>query len=72
MNSLMMALQTIALLCGSTVQTSSTGAVSMSARNDAKTCQTQMLKCVQTKVAQQSGLNKNYEDALAQCVQEIR
>ncbi len=72
MNSLMLAIQTIALLCGPRVQTSSTGAISNSARNDTKACQVQMVKCVQSKVASQTGMGKDYEQPLAQCMQEIQ
>ena len=70
MNSLMMALQTIALLCGPRVQTTSNG-VSSGARVDAKECQVQLIRCVQVKVDAQT-VAKDYEKPLAQCVQEVK
>ena len=65
MNSLMLAIQTIALLCGPRLQ------VNVS-RTDVKECQVQLLRCVQTKVQGQTAMNKDYEQPLAQCLQEVK
>jgi hypothetical protein len=68
MNSLMMAIQTIALLCGPQNQT---GQYSSTVKEDSRKCQIQLLRCVQTKVQGQTSL-KDYEQPLAQCLQEVK
>ena len=64
MNSLMMAIQTIALLCGPR------SAEHLSS-DRVKQCQAQMVKCVQTET-QSQGQNKDYERALAECMQRVK
>lgn len=61
MNSLLLALQAIAILCGPRVQLGSTD----QQRQVVKQCQVEMLKCVQSKQG-------SIENALAQCVGETK